>query len=229
IHDMATVPLDYYDAGTVFLNGWRLQYNDGDHNVLGLGSAIYNVTEGRNGDQFELHWDAGGVLSDELGQDAYEWCYWYTMVFWKRWSSSFDAVAFNQAGTFVHADNHDPGNDTAVRNLPGTFMDAYGPRAVLPRGFGLTADDGDHNLLQAGFDLGVPVSSGNTLTWTAQTLFKDNDPRFNYYGAALVSVLSSRSVQMCRPATVSRWSDSLGSWQPYINTTPLTPHGSEGF
>src|SRR5262249_3735921 len=60
IHDMATVPLDYYDAGTVFLNGWRLQYNDGDHAVLGLGSAIYNVTEGRNGGQFELDWDAGG-------------------------------------------------------------------------------------------------------------------------------------------------------------------------
>jgi len=231
IHDMAAVPLDYGDAGTVFLNGWRLEYADDDHHVIGLGSAIYNVTEVRNGDQFELHRDAGGVLSDFDGDKPYEWCYYYTVVFWKRSSSAFDAVAFNHAGTFVQPTESDVGNNTAVRDLPGAWMnDPYGPRAVLPRGFGLTwVGSGDHNVLQAGFDLGTPVSTGDTLSWTAQTLLKDDDTRRDYHGAALVSVLSSRSVQQWRPAAVSSWSDSLNRWVPYLNNTRLTPMAPEGF
>jgi hypothetical protein len=229
IHDMAAVPLDYGDAGTVILNGWKLQYADGDHHVTGLGSAIYNVTEVRNSDQFELHWDAGGVLSDENGDDAYEWCYYYTVVFWKRSSSAFDAVAFNHAGTFVQPTDSDVGNGTAVRDLPGAWTDAYGPRAVVPRGFGLTWVDTDHHVLQAGFDLGTPVSTGNTLTWTAQTLLKDDATLHAYHGAALVSVLSSRSVQQWQPATVSSWSDTLNRWLPYINNARLTPLAPEGF
>jgi hypothetical protein len=212
IQDMAAVPLDYGDAGTVFLNGWNVQYTNDDHHVQGLGSAIYNIIPVTNGNQFELHWEAGGVLSDENGDDAYAWCYWYTLVFWKRSLDAFDAVALQQESaskTFVHPNGSDAGNDTAVRDLPGAYTDpGFGPRAVLPRGFGLTWPGTDHHVLQAGFDLGAPVISGNEIAWTSQTLLKDNDTRRDYQGAELVSVLSGQSVQLWQPATVLVWQDT---------------------
>jgi hypothetical protein len=161
IQDMATVPRDDVDAGTVFLNGWRVQYAQ-------EGTAL----------------------------------------------------------TFVHQNGWDDGNDTAVRNLPGAFTaPGDGPRMVLPRGFGLTWPGTDHHVLQTGFDLGTQVISGNTITWTARTLLKDNDTRRNYHGAALVSVLSGQSVRFWQPATVLK--DYAGGWMPWSNIVPLTPVGRQ--
>src|SRR5262249_52532832 len=87
IRDMAVMPPGYNNR-TVFLNGWRLEYQSGDHHVQGLGSAIFNITHNitqtQNGAQHELHWEAGGVMSDDIGDDPYKWCYIYTLVFWYR-------------------------------------------------------------------------------------------------------------------------------------------------
>jgi hypothetical protein len=223
VQEMAAVPLDYGDAGTVFLNGWELHYNGSDQHVEGLGSTIFNITSGRNGNQFELHWEAGGVLSDQDGAEAYTWCYWYTVLFWRRSSSAFDAVAFDRGTglTFVQADDADPDQTTAVRALPGGFTDPYGPQAVVPRGFAFTWAGDDHHLLQVGLDLGTPVHTGNDLTWASRTLFKDNDHRREYHGAELVSVLSSRSVQRLHPDTVMRLGANGGT--AVANTVPLTP------
>ena len=64
IHDMAVIPSGD-NTGTVFLNGWRLGYQNGDHHVRGLGGAIFNISQTQNSDQQELHWEAGGVVGDE--------------------------------------------------------------------------------------------------------------------------------------------------------------------
>jgi hypothetical protein len=242
IRDMAVMPPGY-NTGTVFLNGWRLEYQNDDHHVRGLGSVIFNITHNitqtQNGTQHELHWEAGGVMSDDNGDDKYNWCYIYTLVFWYRNSSNrtgfwpeIDALPFqvdnNPAPlTFVHSTGGDAGNDTARRALPGAVsLPSALPRAVLPRGFGLSwASDTDHHLLQAGFDLGTPDPSGNTISWTSTTLWKDNNTRRDYYGAELVSVLSGQGVQpLLQPATVLRWSGSLGRWLSQPNTVPLTPN-----
>ena len=248
IRDTAEMPLGY-NTGTVFLNGWKLEYQSGDHKVLGLGSAIFNIThditQTQKGPQHALHWEAGGVMSDLNGDDAYKWCYIYTLIFWYRDPSvihtslrpQIDALPFqvddNPAPLiFVHPAGADPGNDTARRALPGGVSLPYPvPRAVLPRGFGLTwsvATEEDHNLLQAGFDLGTPVASGNTINWTSATLWKDDSARRDYYGAELISILNGQGVQMLHPAKVLRWSDSLGRWQLQSNTVPLSPHEPEG-
>jgi len=184
-------------------------------------------------------------MSDLYGDDAYKWCYIYTLVFWYRDPSvihtplrpQIDALPFqvddNPAPLiFAHPTGADPGNDTARRALPGGVSLPYPlPRAVLPRGFGLTwsvATEEDHNLLQAGFDLGTPVASGNTINWTSTTLWKDNSARRDYYGAEMISILNGQGVQMLHPAKVLRWSDSLGRWQLQSNTVPLSPHEPEG-
>jgi hypothetical protein len=235
IHEMAVIPPGY-NTGTVFLNGWRLRYKNGDHHVRGLGSAIFNITQTQNGDQQELHWEAGGVVSDDDGDDPYEWCGIYTLLFWHRnkfdftlippqiaaWPSHTDVTP--EALTFVHSEGSDPDNDTARRELPGAVQ-VTGPHAVLPRAFGFVwGSDTDHHLLQAGFDLGTPVPSGDTISWTSITLWKDNSTRDDYYGSAIVSVLSGPSVNMWHPDTVLRWRGSSRGWLPEANTVPLTPN-----
>ena len=72
IQDMEVVPLEFGDAGTIILNGWDVQYTNGDHHVLGLGTAIFNITGRLTPTQFELSWEAGGVLSDNDGNDGYQ-------------------------------------------------------------------------------------------------------------------------------------------------------------
>ncbi len=68
----------YATNATVFLNGWRVRYLNKDHKVLGLGTVIGNIGLERN----TLKWQAAGVLRDKNFDDAYSWCYHYTIVAW---------------------------------------------------------------------------------------------------------------------------------------------------
>src|SRR5262249_29046538 len=72
--DSATLPANF--DGTVFLNGWKLEYDKGDDEGIGLGAIIFNI--GRTGT--ELSWEAGGVISNRRGSGPYQWCYEYTIV-----------------------------------------------------------------------------------------------------------------------------------------------------
>jgi hypothetical protein len=243
VKEMAVLPPGY-NTGTVFLNGWRLAYRNEDHHVRGLGGAIYNITQIQNGDQNELHWEAGGVLADDDGpgnsDDPYEWCGIYTLVFWHRlmfdWQNippQIAALPYHtdtppEALTFVHPEGSDPGNNTARRELPGFFADydrSLPTNAVLPRAFGFVwAGANDHHLLQAGFDLGTPVPNADPLSWTSTTLWKDNSDRDAYHASAIVSVLSGSSVNMWHPDTVLRRGSNTSAWNLVANTVPLTPN-----
>ncbi|NJD36506.1 MAG: hypothetical protein FIA96_17060 [Betaproteobacteria bacterium] len=230
VQQQESVPLTIADSGTVFLNGWDLRYHNDDHHLQGFGAAIANITEARdpNSGQFVLNWDAGGVLSDENGDDPYDMCYSYTVVFWNRSSIAFDAVALARSLPFRHPSGSDPGNDTALRELPGFSDNAYGQGVVLPQGFAqLWTTDGDHHLLQSGFDLGTPTVVNNDLSWTSRTLLKDNDQRRDYMGAELVTVLSYESPKMLHPQTVMV--ESPNGWVPATNEVPLAPQDSSWF
>ena len=230
IQDVEAVPLNVGDAGTIILNGWDVQYTNGDHHVLGLGTAIFNMTSAVTANQFELRWEAGGVLSDNDGNDGYKWCYRYTLVFWRR--GVFNAVVPPQddvSTTFV------AGFDgMALKNIDGKFTEpAYGPRAVLPRGFGLVWGE-DHHVLQVGFDLGTPpvggttVTAGNEITWASQTILKDNSTYHGYNGAELVTILSGQSVEMWQPRTVLHLTGIPTNWvsEPtQLNLQPAQPGG----
>jgi hypothetical protein len=231
IQQQEAVPFTTADSGTVFLNGWQSRYHNEDHHVQGLGTAIVNIRETRDTDngQFVLNWEAGGVLSDENGDDPYDWCYSYTVVFWGRSSHGFDAVAFARSLAFGQTDGSDPGNSTALRNLNGSATNAYGPGVVLPQGFALMwGGDSDRHLFQTGFDFGNPVKTvDGGLAWTSRTLLKDDDQRHDYCGADLVSVLSYACPQMLHPETVSRQTTS--GWQSATNSVSLAPQDPISF
>jgi hypothetical protein len=176
-----------------------------------------------------LHWEAGGVLSDKNGDDAYEWCYNYTVVFWNRNHIDFDDIPNDTDDPVKNYDltftKNNSSTSNAVHPLPGSFTDAnsYGPpRAVLPRGYGMWWRSGDdHHVLHIGFDMGLPSTSGNTISWTSKTLLKDNSTARPYEAAALVSVLSGNSVR-CGSLRVRVLPLGATTWREQVNTWTLT-------
>jgi hypothetical protein len=226
-----SVPSGLADSGTVFLNGWSMRYANGDHHVQGLGTAIVNISETRDtqNELFTLNWEAGGVLSDQNGDDPYDWCYAYTVVFWSRRGSAFDAVAFARSLGVRQEAGSDPGNATALRNMDASAHNAYGPGVVLPQGFALIWDgNSDRHLFQTGFDFGDAVPTVERgLSWTSRTLLKDNDDRHDYFGAELVSVLSYSSPQMLHPLTVYR--ETRSGWRAADNEVSMEPSDSDSF
>ena len=196
------------DRGAIFLNGWDMQYLNGDHHVVGLGSVIFNISRAKDTPGLTLQWEAGGVLSDHNGDDDYKWCYRYTLIFWNPSVIAASAFQFDESNTFMSKDSP---SGSGVGEIEGKFTipdEKDIPRAVLPRGYGHLWTDDDHHVLQVAFDLGTPpvggtiVSTGNTLTWTSQTILVDNGGAHTHRQAEIVTILSGQSVQMMQPRSV---------------------------
>jgi hypothetical protein len=221
------LPPTYGDSATVFMNGWNLRYANGDHHVQGFGSAIVNIKESRQPDGLLLQWEAGGVLSDQNGDDPYDWCYTYTIVGWARSSRGFDAVAGERGLTFMRP--ADPGNSTALHAINGGARTVYGPGVVLPQGFAVMWNDsGDKHVLQAGFDLGQRYSAGTSqMGWTSRVLLKDNDAANDFYAGELVSTMTYASPDSYHPTSV--YLQTAQGYEARTNGVSLTPMSSESF
>jgi hypothetical protein len=71
---------DYVTDATVYLRGWNLRYlNDNEH-VSNLHTLIENIRL----EDSVLRWTAKGAISDDNFDNAYEWCYYYTIIAWNR-------------------------------------------------------------------------------------------------------------------------------------------------
>ena len=154
-----------YAKATVFLNGWKSSYlSDGDHKVAGLATLIRNIKI----DGGTLKWQAGGVLSDDNFDDAYNWCYYYTVVAWNP--SNINLTVDDKDGScdsnhpsevkFFFAGNK--GTTTALSSFPTILQNpdfaSSKTVAILPRGFGFKWDYDvgnydDNKLLQIGYNL----------------------------------------------------------------------------
>ena len=198
-----------YDTATVFLNGWQLKYRGEDHEVLGLSTAIVDIAQ----EDDTLRWKAGGILSDQNGDDEFAWCYYYTALLWKSHTFNLDATPNHSdegAGlTFVSLGA--PGQTSSYyvqTNLLEDFSDV--PGALLPRGFGAAwdhrgyTDAHDHHLQQLALKYGDPFTStsedgsGTDLFWQFETVFKDRGYR-DYYAAEVISTLNGDSVDVIQP------------------------------
>jgi hypothetical protein len=214
-----------YDA-TVILNGWSAEYVDSDHHVMGLGSVIFNIQ--RQGDS--LYWEAGGLISDDNGDDAYRWCYDYDVLMWPTDSSQFDMKAFHAdpTGKLIFVDTGDQGSPE--HSIPGKFKRPGTPDGIalpLPEGFAMAWNDDDHHILQMGFELGPQTTTAKRLKWTSSTVFKDDASDRAYRAAEAVTVLSGRGFSLSTPSTVMVENDD-GSWSPRSNAADLAPHASVG-
>lgn len=150
----------FANKATVFLNGWKAKYLHKDHEILGVGALIGKIAL----DKGIISWQAAGLLSDKNFDDAYEWCYHYTVIVWN--DLAVDAtVDHDDADRFCHAESPDSdnffyaGNDGTTTALAAfrTFIQnpafaAPARVAVLPRGFGFKGS-GDHHLLQIAYNL----------------------------------------------------------------------------
>lgn len=150
----------FANRATVFLNGWKLKYLSKDHEIEGVGTIIGKIELARS----TLTWQAAGIISDKNFDDAYEWCYHYTVIAWN--DPAIDAaVDHGDAGkfcdsssevsnNFYYADNE--GTTTALAAYSSFIQDlafmSPGTVAVLPRGFGFKGDEENH-LLQVAYTL----------------------------------------------------------------------------
>ena len=189
---------DYATAATVFLNGWQVKYLSRDHELEGLGSVIFNIELNSN----QLNWDAGGILSDKNFDDAYGWCYYYTIPVWNEATVNAAVSHIDEGNTFYDLDDN---HTTALKASPAfieneRFLEG-GSVAILPRGFGLNFY-GDRHLLQLAYNLDYSESfiqagktySGNRpdpplseslvnsgfVSWDTKTILKDNSLRRKY-------------------------------------------------
>jgi hypothetical protein len=226
ITDNVRLPAGY--TGTVYQNGYDLEYEDGDHEVVGLGSAVYNIHQ--LGDI--LFWDAGGVISDEDGDDAYRWCYAYTVVAWPKGLGGLTVPTFNQPRLdieAVHANKeaaliYTGASSGALARIRGKFKsEGKKPRTVLPAGFATTLDGEDHAVLQFGFDLGTPRVAGRTIRWRSDAVLKDDDTH-GIRAAELVSILGGDSVRRFQPQSAVVL-EGFGAPEVVTNDLRLKPKG----
>ncbi len=193
--------------GTVFLNGWHLEYQKKDHEVVGLGTSIFNVAQLND----TLVWNAGGVLSDGNGDDAYRWCYEYTTLAWARPQSDrfptgivmprvdIQAIHSDPRATLMYVDTVTNGG---VAKVPSSFRTTgKPPRGVLLAGFGSSYTDTDHHVLQIGFDLGKTKIKRKRIKWKSDVVLRDDDGDDPTRSAAIVTVLAGESVNVFRPAS----------------------------
>ena len=159
----------YANQATVFLNGWKANYNDSDHHLAEVGTLLgrIRVTPGK------ISWNAFGRLSDADGAEAFTWEYRYTIIAWN--DTNVRAMVDHNDGEHFCKSHEANGDDnffigenfntpadgvvatTALLSFPSFLKNggfASGRQvAVLPRGFGFLWTHDDHHLFQLAYNL----------------------------------------------------------------------------
>jgi hypothetical protein len=224
MHDSAPIPKGF-DRATIISNGWLAGYGS-DNQVRLLGNAIHDVkiTPAKT-----LEWTATGALTDDVIHDI-DWCYWYTLVFWN--STVIDASEPDPAPP-VRVFPDSPYDSAEVHRIPGSIVDPGDKHAaaILPRGFALAYDrsESDHHLLQAGFRQGFPNASSTDITWTSESMLKDNGtPAFR--SGEISEKLSGTGVSLFKPGVLSHLiHDPPAHFENIFNTFELSPRSSNLF
>ncbi len=224
----------------VILNGWHFTYLDGDHEVLGLATGLFDIRRAVQDDGSHLlEWKAFGVIRDGNYDDPFRWCYHFTVVAWDGAAYAAQVDQRDARGLIGDAQGREVpfGWQTALSFHP-SFVETYPAGSavamILPRGFGFAwpEENEDHNLLQLAYNLdpGAPfIADGrqySTLSpaldgvdragrayysWESKTVFKDNALRRPYLTGELVSVAAGSGVAAVQPPfTIVPFEDQPG-------------------
>ena len=161
IDQSAAIP-SYANRATVFLNGWNLSYLGDDQHMLAVGAILTEINfDQRRG---TLTWLAAGLLRDDDFEEGYKLTYHYTVIAWNDTSINLQ-VDNGNPNSFCNPDTDLPDQSFVAFNNGDTALSSFSifrsepsfpqnqPITVLPRGFGFFWYDGDHHLLQLGYDL----------------------------------------------------------------------------
>jgi hypothetical protein len=180
---------------TVFLNGWSLEYLNGDQHVNIFGTVIEN-SRVRDG---QLRWRATGILWDDGRDDPFEWHYFYTVV---AWNGDFVRCGADHNDLVHLARSHLSTRLPIVASSASVDFGGLNPpnsSVVLPRGFVYWFSDlYDHHLLHVGYNLtqiagarvehaqdsdGDSGTVGNGVTtWDTHGIMQDNEyRRFHFW------------------------------------------------
>jgi hypothetical protein len=151
----------YANQAAVFLNGWKLDYLGSDQNVLALGSIITKIKLDRRSGK--LTWNAAGLLRDDDFEEGYEFTYNFTVIAWNDVALNI-SIDQGNPDNICNADTDLPDKSfLALSNGPALSafsafanepaFPANSPIVILPRGFGFSWYDGDHHMLQLGYNL----------------------------------------------------------------------------
>lgn len=148
--DLPTSSYTYVDAFVV-LNGWRFKFLHDDTQIAGLGVSIEKKEFSGN----SVNWTAFGVIGDEDYEEAYEFCYQYTLL---AMTEDFKETIYSYENLGPKKWTN-PGNHTAVMSVPRHMQNsAFKDRdnvEILPRGFGVAWNDRDDDyFLQFAYHLG---------------------------------------------------------------------------
>ncbi|AXE16628.1 hypothetical protein DR864_02240 [Runella rosea] len=234
---------------TVFLNGWKLEYESDDHHVRTVGAGIGHINLTVNQNRKEVNWTATGVLGDYNFDDAYNFCYHYTVIAWNE-------AKINLA--VDHDENCASGTSTYnMYPIAGYLQNNVFKRrvtaGVVPRGFFFrVAQKEDHHLLQLSYNVvgserilqnkiydNNPEStntlprnssrydSAGVLSWKTQGIFKDNQERWEpfiedkgYYFGEMVTGIGGKDLGIIHPPFLGMPVDDNGFW------TGTIPQGS---
>ena len=84
-----------------------------------MGTTIENIRLERN----TLKWQASGALSDDNFDDAYSWCYYYTVVAWNP--SNINVTVDHKDGSCDPNDSSDPSANFFGAENHGTTTALY--------------------------------------------------------------------------------------------------------
>jgi hypothetical protein len=158
---------DFADQAAVFLNGWSLEYLEGDQHVMHVAAAIRSS---RLQDR-TLFWEAFANLSDDGNDDAYEACFYTTVVAW-------DSTLIRCTADHQVIMNYTRSADTTQYPIVSSSSfarrgGAFPPRSsvVLPCGFHFEYWDDDRHLQHIAYNL---AQSENSVTSRQPS----DDPRY---------------------------------------------------
>ena len=175
----------YATDATVFLNGWRLEFLNGDHQIDSFGATITAIRI----ENQALRWRASGALKDSNFDDGYSFCHSFTALAWNR--ANFQAQVDQDDGSctgvadpksnWFYAEHQALQEEFVTRLIDGSrssfasFLE--NPRltssrvvAVLPRGFALNYRGCDDYELHQPRTVSIPVPNSSSRQALSQRL-----------------------------------------------------------
>jgi hypothetical protein len=232
---------------TVFLNGWKLEYESDDHHVRTLGVGIGHINLTVNQNRKEVTWAAIGALGDYNFDDAYNFCYHYTVIAWNEAKIDLSVDHDENCASGASTYNMYPVAGYLQNNVFRRRVIA----GVVPRGFFFrVAQKEDHHLLQLSYNIvgserilqnkiydSYPEStnpllqnssrfdSAGVLSWSTQVIFKDNQERWEpniekngYYFGEMVTGIGGKDLGVIHPPFLITPLDDEGWWESYVSS-----------